>query len=84
LIESNEDYLRIKNNDNKTPLYLAIHNSKTDIINLLLSKLDMSRIVNSHIYLHKAVRMRDPILTEKLIDLGCDINSTDDQGINNY
>lgn len=80
LISNNDEYLKIKNNDNKTPLYLAIHSGKVEITNQMLYRLDFSKIGNSHIYLHKAIRMRDPLLTEKLLDLGVDINSSDDQG----
>ena len=49
--------------------------------------MDFSNIMNSYIYLHKAIRMRDAALTEKLIEMGIDVNETDDQGnqfINNF
>jgi hypothetical protein len=81
LINDSEEYLRVKNMDNKTPLYIAIHNSKADIKNLLLKKQNITALPNSYVYLHKAIRMRDPILTQQLIDLGIDVNATDDQGI---
>jgi ankyrin repeat protein len=68
--------------DNKTPLYIAIHNSKNDIKNLILKKLDLNKIPNNYVYLHKAIRMRDPVLTQQLINLGVDVNATDDQGKN--
>lgn len=83
LIESKTDIHAIKNIHNKTPLYFAIHNSKTEIINLILAKTDFSKIPNSFIYLHKAIRMTDPTLTERLIDLGVDPNQPDEQGICN-
>jgi len=35
---------------------------------------------NAHIYLHKAIRMRDPILTKKFLEAGIDVNAPDDQG----
>lgn len=41
----------------------------------------MTTLPNSHMYLHKAIRMRDPLLTNKLIELGVNINASDDQGI---
>ena len=76
-----EAFLKVKNNENKTPLYFAIHLQKHDICNLILSKIDINNLHNAHIYLHKAIRMRDPILTKKFLDSGIDVNAPDDQGI---
>jgi len=70
----------VKNNENKTPLYFAIHHQKHDICYLILSKIDINNLSNSHIYLHKAIRMRDPILTKKFLESGIDVNAPDDQG----
>jgi hypothetical protein len=61
-------------------LYLAIHNNRIEITNLMLNKIDFSNVSSPHIYLHKAIRIREPILTEKLLDMGIDIDSSDDQG----
>lgn len=83
ILFSNCEITKIKNIDNKTPLYYSIHHSKIDITNLFLTKVDLFNISNAYIYLHKAIRMRDPILTMKLIDLGVDPNNADDQGIFN-
>jgi ankyrin repeat protein len=80
MLNSKADFTKIKNTDNKTPLHFAIHNNKIEIMNLILNKLDISDIANSYIYLHKAIRIRDPSLTIKLIDLGVDPNQPDDQG----
>ena len=82
ILFSNCEITKIKNIDNKTPLYYSIHHNKVDITNLFLTKVDLFNISNAYIYLHKAIRMRDPILTMKLIDLGVDPNNADDQGIN--
>lgn len=41
----------------------------------------MKNVFNSHVYLHKAIRMRDANLARKLIDMGVDANHADDQGI---
>jgi ankyrin repeat protein len=41
-------------------------------------------ISNSHIYLHKAIRLRDPVLTEKLINMGISVDACDDQGKKNF
>ncbi len=54
---------------------------KLDIIDFILSKTDFSKVANSHVYLHKAIRMRDPILVMKLLKSGISVNSVDDQGI---
>lgn len=80
LAASNIQYLQIKNSDNKTPLYLAIQNNKLEITNLILTHIDFSLISNSHIYLHKAIRLRDPVLTEKFINMGISVDACDDQG----
>jgi len=76
------DFTKIKNIDNRTPLYFAIHNNKIEIMNLILTKIDISSVSNSYIYLHKAIRIRDTALTLKLLDLGVDPNHPDDQGKN--
>jgi Leucine-rich repeat (LRR) protein len=78
MINDNEEYIKIKNTDNKTPLYVA---TNVDIRNLILNKMDILTIPNNYVYLHKAIRMRDPLLTKQLIDLGVNVNATDDQGI---
>ncbi len=83
ILKSNADLIKIRNIDNKTPLYFAIHNNKIEIINLILTKVNLKNISNSYIYLHKAIRMRDPSLLLKLIDLGVDPNQQDDQGNRN-
>jgi len=70
----------MKNNDNKTPLYLTIHNNKTILTRLILTKIDFSTINNSYTYLHKAIRMRDAALAERLIEMGINVNESDDQG----
>ena len=75
-----KEYLQVKNEENKTPFYIAIHNKNEDLIELFLSKISLSKIPLSHIYLHKAIRVRNPDLVKKLIDLGININLTDDQG----
>jgi ankyrin repeat protein len=82
LIDSNLDFLNIKNSENKTPLYIAIHFQRLDIIDYLLLKIAYPiNLSNQHLYLHKAIRMRDPVIVKKLLDFGVDVNSLDDQGI---
>jgi len=80
-LESNYDeIIKIKNIDNKTPLYYCIHINKIDIANLFISKIDFTKIPNSHIYLHKAIRNRDSTLVSRLLDIGISTIEPDDQG----
>lgn len=72
--------MKIKNSENKTLLYQSIQTKSKEIINLILTKIDLNLIPNAYIYLHKAIRMRDPLLTQKLLEMGVDVNSSDDQG----
>jgi 4-hydroxy-tetrahydrodipicolinate synthase len=59
---------------------LPTHLSLLEITNLILTHIDFSLISNSHIYLHKAIRLRDPVLTEKFINMGISVDACDDQG----
>ena len=62
---------------------MSIHTNKLDITKLIIKKIDLKNIPNPHTYLHKAIRMRDPFLTKQFIDLGIDVNASDDQGSKN-
>ena len=42
LIQCNEENLKAKNQDNKTPLYLSIQQSKSELIDLFLSKIKVT------------------------------------------
>jgi hypothetical protein len=46
-----------------------------------MKKVDITGVPNNYVYLHKAIRMRDPYLTQQFINLGVDVNAVDDQGI---
>jgi len=81
-LETNYDeIIKIKNIDNKTPLYYCIHNNKIDIANLFITKIDFSKIPNAYVYLHKAIRIRDPNLVAKLLEIGINTKDSDDQGL---
>lgn len=80
LLELNEEYFKVKNNENKTSFYLSINNKNDDMIALFLSKIDVSKLPMAHVYFHKAIRTRNPELVKRLIRLGVNINSIDDQG----
>lgn len=80
-LESNYDeIIKIKNVENKTPLYYCIHNNKIEIADLFISKTDFSKISNAYVYLHKAIRIRDTNLVGKLLQMGISTKETDDQG----
>ena len=78
--EDYEEYIKIKNEENKTSFYLTIHQKNEDLISLFLSKIELTKFPLTHIYLHKAIRMRNPELVKRLINMGVNVNSTDDQG----
>ncbi len=80
LLETSSEYFKIKNIENKTPFYIAIHNRNDELIELFLSKIDLAKFPISHLYFHKAIRMRNPELVKKLVSMGVNINSVDDQG----
>lgn len=84
LIQSNEENLKAKNQDNKTPLYLSIQQSKSDLIDLFLSKTNFKNYPNSYIYLHKAIRVRNFNLVVKLYQMGLDFTLLDEKGNNCY
>ncbi len=75
-----EEYIKIKNEENKTAFYLTIQYKNEELISLFLSKIELTNFPVTHIYLHKAIRMRNPELVKKLISMGVNINATDDQG----
>ena len=77
--ENVEEYLTVKNIENKTPLYLSLTKSN-DLIDLFLSKMKEKNIEINYTYLFKAIFMRNPELVKKLVNLGVKIDSIDDQG----
>lgn len=84
LIFSNESNLKMKNKDNKTPLYLSIQQTKAELSDMFLSKMDFKNAPSSYIYLHKAIRGRNFNLVVKLYQMGVDFNSLDEKGNNCY
>ena len=77
--ENGYEYLTVKNIENKTPLYYSMAKNN-ELIELFLSKIKEHKIEISYIYLLRAIRMRNPELVKKLIYLGADVDSIDDQG----
>lgn len=82
LVDSDTEYLKVKNSDGRNPLYYAMHLGKEDITNMLILKQDISKLKNSHIYLHKAIRLRNHKLVRLLLSSGVNPDSEDDQGSN--
>ncbi len=77
--ENGYEYLTIRNIENKTPLYYSMAKNN-EIMDLFLSKIKEHKIELNYTYLLKAIRMRNPELVKKLIYLGANIDSIDDQG----
>ena len=78
--EDAERYLNVKNAENKKPFYLAINSKNDEIIELFLEKIKEKNIKLNYLFLFKAIRTRNPQLVKKLVELGVDPNSVDDQG----
>ena len=78
--ENVEEYLKVNNQENKAPFYIAINNKNDDIIDLFLQKIKEQKIKLGYIFLFKAIRTRNPELVKKLVNLGIAVDSTDDQG----
>ena len=78
--ENVEEYLKVKNQENKTAFYMAINNKNDDIIDLFLEKIKEQKIQLSYIYLFKAIRTRNPELVKKLVNFGIKVDSIDDNG----
>ena len=77
--ENENEYLTIKNIENKTPLYYSM-SKNNEIMELFLSKIKDKKIELNYTYLLKAIRMRNPELVKKLVYLGANVDSIDDQG----
>jgi len=76
--------IKIKNSENRTPLYYSIHTNKEELTDLLLEYTNFKLIKNPCIYLHKAIRMRNPTLVYKLLRYSINPKDTDEQGSNAF
>jgi len=72
--------LFILNHENRTPLYSALNSQKVEICNLLINKMNLKNLKHNHIYLHKAIRMRNPDLVRLLLRTGINPNEPDENG----
>jgi len=77
--ENGYEYLTIKNIENKTPLNYCL-SKNIELIDLFLSKIKEQKIELDYTYLFKAIKLRNPELVKKLINLGVNVKSYDEQG----
>lgn len=77
-------FIKIKNSDNRTPLYHAIHHNREDIVQFLLKHVNFNLVKNPHIYLHKAIRTRNAFVVSKLLEHDISPEGHDEQGSNAY
>lgn len=74
------DNLFILNHENRTPLYFALNSQKIEICNILINKMNLKLMKHNQLYLHKAIRMRNPDLVRLLLKSGIDPNEPDEHG----
>ena len=77
--ENSYEFLTVKNIENRTPLSYCM-SKNNDLIDLFLSKIKEQKIEISYAYLFKAIKLRNPELVKKLINLGVNVKSYDEQG----
>ena len=77
--ENSYEFLTVKNIENRTPLSYCM-SKNNDLIDLFLSKIKEQKIEISYAYLFKAINLRNPELVKKLINLGVNVKSYDEQG----
>ena len=77
--EYSYEFLIVKNIESRTPLSYCM-SKNNDLIDLFLSKIKEQKIEISYTYLFKAIKLRNPELVKKLINLGINANSYDEQG----
>ena len=77
--ENSYEFLTVKNIENRTPLSYCM-SKNNELIDLFLSKIKEQKLEISYTYLFKAIKLRNPELVKKLINLGINVKSYDDQG----
>ena len=86
-IKENPDIIYSKDHNGKTPLYIAMHQGRRDIYELLLEKINIKKLEtenNSYSILFRAIRMRNFSLVVKLHNLGISLDKVDEKGNNVY
>ena len=84
-IKENPDIIYSKDHNGKTPLYIAMHQGRRDIYELLLEKINIKKLEtenNSYSILFRAIRMRNFSLVVKLHNLGISLDKVDEKGNN--
>ena len=84
-IKENPDIIYSKDHNGKTPLYIAMHQGRRDIYELLLEKINIKQLEkenNSYSILFRAIRMRNFSLVVKLHNLGISLDKVDEKGNN--
>ena len=84
-IKDNPDIINSKDQNGKTPIYLAMHQGRREIYDFLLEKMNIKKFEsenNSHNLLFRAIRMRNFPLLVKLHNLGFSLDKVDEKGNN--
>ena len=84
-IKDNPDIINSKDQNGKTPIYLAMHQGRREIYDYLLEKINIKKFEsenNSHNLLFRAIRMRNFPLLVKLHNLGFSLDKVDEKGNN--
>ena len=86
-IKDNPDIINSRDQNRKTPLYLAIQKGRRDICEYLLGKINIKKLEKenySHNLLFKAIRMWNFPLVVKLNNLGISLDKLDEKGNNAF
>ena len=84
-IKENPDIIYSKDHNGKTPLYIAMHQGRREIYELLLEKINIKKLEtenNSYSILFRAIRMKNFSLVVKLHNLGISLDKVDEKGNN--
>ena len=84
-IKENPDIIYLKDQNGKTPLYLALAHGKRDIYEFLLEKINIKKLIkedNSYGLLFRTIRIKNFPLLVKLHNLGISLNTVDEKGNN--
>ena len=84
-IKENPDIIYLKDQNGKTPLYLALAHGKRDIYEFLLEKINIKKLIkedNSYGLLFRTIRIKNFPLLVRLHNLGISLNTVDEKGNN--
>ena len=85
-IKENPDIIYSKDQNGKTPIYIAMYQGRRDIYEFLLEKINVKKIETQklHSLLFRAIRMRNYPLVVKLHNLGISLDKLDEKGNNAF